>query len=295
MFARKANIGVVVASGAKLNKGDTVTLIKNSAGFAGEGYRKAAMNGVTLKGGQGVPLEYDFELSDTPTTIDATVVNGNSKNGDSGTGTRVREETKSMVEARAAAVGIANAGADLVAGQAMHNALSGTSAAQRGMSAGDGADGVAIAPFFALTGATQRLESGSYVDVHGVAAVLGLAARKNFNAVALTGGLFFVYGTSRFNTPNSFDAGDVDGTGRASYTGGGLLARIDLTDRCYPVALTRGCVFGAARFGACRIWGCLTGEAASRSPLISISTLRSRLGRKSIWGRRLPPREGTAF
>ncbi|MCR5562419.1 MAG: autotransporter outer membrane beta-barrel domain-containing protein [Desulfovibrio sp.] len=96
-----------------------------------------------------------------------------------------------------------------------------------------------------MSGGSQRLESGSYVDISGVATVLGLAARKDLSAAALTGGVFFEYGTSRFSTHNSFDTGDVDGKGHASYTDGGLLARIDITE-----SLLKGLYLeGVFRFG----------------------------------------------
>lgn len=106
-------------------------------------------------------------------------------------------------------------------------------------------DGVSVAPFGEVSGSSERLESGSYVDVTGLSAVLGLAARKNFKAVAFTGGLFFEYGTSRFNTHNGFDEGDVDGKGHATAVGGGVLARLDFTEK-----LLKGLYFeGAFRLG----------------------------------------------
>ena len=109
-------------------------------------------------------------------------------------------------------------------------------------------DGVSVAPFGAVSGNTQRLESGSYVDVSGLAVVLGLGARKEFDAVALTGGLFFEYGTSRFNSHNGLDEGDIDGRGHATAVGGGILARLDFTEK-----LLKGLYFeGAFRLGGIR-------------------------------------------
>ena len=213
-FPVTANISVGLAGKPALAKGDTVHLImKDSAGDIPTDYR-----GASLRARAGVSLNYDFVLSNTSNTIDATV-----------TGIAAAEESKAVVEARIASIGIANAGADLVAGQAMHNALTNTSA-KRGMSAYNGNNGVSVASFAAASGGTQRLESGSYVDVSGAAAVLGLAARKNFDAVTHMGGLFFEFGTSHFSTHNSFASGDVDGSGNASYKGGGLLTRIDVTE-----------------------------------------------------------------
>ena len=106
-------------------------------------------------------------------------------------------------------------------------------------------DPFSISPFGEISGSSERLESGSYVDVTGLSAVLGLAARRNFKAVAFTAGLFFEYGTSRFNTHNGFDEGDVDGKGHATAVGGGVLARLDFTE-----TMLKGLYFeGAFRLG----------------------------------------------
>ena len=232
-FSMKANIGVAMAPGAKLNKGDKVTLIRNSNGFTGNGYQQVSLADRTLKGTGGISLKYEFALSDTPTTIDATV-----------TSVSVNEQAKAIVETRAASVGIANAGADLVAGQAMRNALANTSA-KRGMSAGDGTDDFVIAPFFAVSGGMQRIESGSHTDVNGIATVLGLAARKDFDAFAFTSSAFFEFGTTHFSTHDSFAAGDVDGKGHTGYKGGGLLAHLDVRQ-----SMLKDMYFeGAFRFG----------------------------------------------
>ncbi|MCR5562574.1 MAG: hypothetical protein K6F46_04265 [Desulfovibrio sp.] len=79
---------------------------------------RRSLAGKTLKGSGGVSLEYSFALSDTPTIIDATV-----------NSVAVNEQTKAIVEARAASVGIANAGTDLAAGQGISSAMASTSAA----------------------------------------------------------------------------------------------------------------------------------------------------------------------
>jgi len=105
-----------------------------------------------------------------------------------------------------------------------------------------------VSPFGEVSGSSERLESGSYVDVTGLSAVLGLAARRNFKSVAFTAGLFFEYGTSRFNTHNGFDEGDIDGKGHATAMGGGVLARLDFTE-----TMLKGLYFeGAFRLGGIR-------------------------------------------
>ena len=211
-FSLTANIGVTASSGVALSTGDKITLIKNSNNITGS-YQQISLANKTLKGTGGFSLDYEFALSDTPTTIDATV-----------TSAKVKEQTKAIVEARAASVGIANAGADLIAGSAMKSALANTNAKKS--SAGGGADSAVIAPFSAVSGGTQRLESGSYVDVNGISGVIGLAAQKDFDEFTFTGGPFFEFGTSHFSTHNSFSTGNVDGKGHASYYGGGLMVRL---------------------------------------------------------------------
>ncbi|MBR4747380.1 MAG: autotransporter outer membrane beta-barrel domain-containing protein, partial [Desulfovibrio sp.] len=148
---------------------------------------------------------------------------------DLATGVKVRPQTKAVVESRIAAMGILNAGADLVAGEAMRSAAAGASGA-KGLAAGDAKTGFAISPFAAVSGGTQRLESGSRVDIRGVSAVAGVAARREFEFVDLAAGVFFEFGSSRFSTHNGFADGDVDGKGHATYTGAGILARLDISD-----------------------------------------------------------------
>ena len=64
-----SKVGVAGAAGTSpLQKGDTVTLLKNENGLTTTGYTKKSLTGT-----QGISLEYDFTLNATLTTLDATV------------------------------------------------------------------------------------------------------------------------------------------------------------------------------------------------------------------------------
>ncbi len=278
VFATKANIGIAVEAGCPLDVNDQVTLINNEKGIQNKEGKELVKNtdyiqinisekklkwyeGMTLKGMQGVSLEYDFELSNDSKNIYAKVVDvpeepapdpmpapiapaPSPEPEPTGIGARVRPQTKAIVESRTATLAALNSGADLVAGHAMLNAMAGASGT-RGLAAGDSRTGVAVSPFAAVSGGTQRLESGSHVDVSGVSAVVGIAARKKLELVDLTAGVFFEFGSSRFSTHNSFSSGDVDGKGHATYTGAGILARLDVTD-----SILKGLYLeGSFRFG----------------------------------------------
>ena len=262
IFSGTTNVGVAVAAGARpLNVGDTVTLLANTAGLKnttgnelvqGADYRKVSLNGKTLKGGQGISLEYDFTLSNTATTLDATVDRftppPRPRPHPPTPGGRIKAETKAVVESRAAAAAVLNNAGDLAAFGGIHNALAGfgPQQGQSGMASGDApGDAIHIILFAAMSGGWQRVESGSHVNISGLAALVGLAGQVQFSGVNVLAGAFFEYGTSSMDTHNSFASGDVDGTGHASYTGGGLLARLDVTE-----SLLRGLyVEGSFRFG----------------------------------------------
>ena len=78
-FAQMVNVGVAVAGGAQpLKLGDSVTLLSNSAGFTGiHGSSGIALDTdyqkFSLKGRQGISLEYDFALDNDANNIFAKV------------------------------------------------------------------------------------------------------------------------------------------------------------------------------------------------------------------------------
>lgn len=223
-----SSVGVAVAGGKPLlRKGDSVTLLANEHGLTSEG-----MTHERLSARQGVFVEYDFDLKATDTSLLATVAGdaepvagregGERQSG--GTAARLAPQAKAPLEGVLANVALSNIGADLVAGQGIDQAR--TAVASKG-------DGPAwgIAPFAAVTGTRSRYQTGSHVDLSGVAFMTGFAKRVETSMMDILAGVFFEAGFARVDTHNSFSDGpSVDGDGRSSYYGGGLLARLDLKE-----------------------------------------------------------------
>lgn len=223
-----SSVGVAVAGGKPLlRKGDSVTLLANEHGLKAEG-----MTHERLSARQGVFVEYDFDLKATDTSLLATVAGdaepvtgraGGERQG-GGTAARLAPQAKAPLEGVLANVALSNIGADLVAGQGIDQAR--TAVATKG-------DGPAwgIAPFAAVTGTRSRYQTGSHVDLSGVAFMTGFAKRVETSMMDILAGVFFEAGFARVDTHNSFsDGSSVDGDGRSSYYGGGLLARLDLKE-----------------------------------------------------------------
>ena len=226
-----SSVGVAVAGGKPLlRKGDSVTLLANEHGLKAEG-----MTRQRLSGQQGVFVLYDFDLKTTDTSLLATVTDGGQpgsdreggerRDGQSGdAGARLAPQAKAPLEGVLANVALSNIGADLVAGQGLDQART---------AAATGRDGPAwgIAPFAAVSGTRSRYQTGSHVDLSGMAFMTGFAKRVETSMMDILAGVFFEAGFARVDTYNSFSGGpSVDGDGRSSYYGGGLLARLDLKE-----------------------------------------------------------------
>lgn len=220
-----SSVGVAVAGGKPLlRKGDSVTLLANEHGLKAEG-----MTQQRLSGQQGVFVVYDFDLKTTDTSLMATVTESVQPRGREGgpsgdTGARLAPQAKAPLEGVLANVALGNIGADLVAGQGIDQARSAAVARGEGPAWG-------IAPFAAVTGTRSRYQTGSHVDLSGVAFMTGFAKRVETSMMDILAGVFFEAGFARMDTHNSFSSGpSVDGDGRSSYYGGGLLARLDLKE-----------------------------------------------------------------
>lgn len=220
-----SSVGVAVAGGKPLlRKGDSVTLLANEHGLKAEG-----MTQQRLSGQQGVFVVYDFDLKTTDTSLMATVTDSVQPRGREGgpsgdTGARLAPQAKAPLEGVLANVALGNIGADLVAGQGIDQARAAAVARGEGPAWG-------IAPFAAVTGTRSRYQTGSHVDLSGVAFMTGFAKRVETSMMDILAGVFFEAGFARMDTHNSFSSGpSVDGDGRSSYYGGGLLARLDLKE-----------------------------------------------------------------
>ncbi|WP_455651711.1 autotransporter domain-containing protein [Phascolarctobacterium sp.] len=194
------NVGIA-GSAPALQSGDNVTLLHNANGVLADDTT------VYGKITQGVSLEYDF------TTV--------LENGDSLvttiTRTGISDDTKSLVETQAAAVGFINSGADLLAGSGITS-----------MSEVASAEDSAI--FGAMSGGSMRYDTGSHADVKGYNFALGMGKAVVNNAGKLTFGPFVEYGYGDYT---SYLDNGVRGDGKTKYYGVGVLARQDNTSGVY--------------------------------------------------------------
>ena len=194
------NVGIA-GSAPALQSGDNVTLLHNANGVL------ADATTVYGKITQGVSLEYDF------TTV--------LENGDSLvttiTRTGISDDTKSLVETQAAAVGFINSGADLLAGSGITS-----------MSEVATAEDSTI--FGAMSGGSMRYDTGSHADVKGYNFALGMGKAVVNNAGKLTFGPFVEYGYGNYT---SYLDNGVRGDGKTKYYGVGVLARQDNNSGVY--------------------------------------------------------------
>lgn len=205
----------VVLAGSTFRKGDTVTLMKKTT----SGIFTDLPTFLPGQARQGISLVYDYTLGvddpATPTSILATITNVQSA-----------PEGKAPLEGRAAALGIANLGGELAAGAGMQSAHS----AATGLASGN-AGGLGIAPFMAFSGSSQRYNSGSHTDVKGLAFLAGLAKTWEAPAADILAGAFFEGAWGNYVSHNSFHSiGAVKGKGNTRTLGGGILARVDVTN-----------------------------------------------------------------
>lgn len=188
------NVGIT-GSAPALKSGDNVTLLHNANGIL------ADETTVYGKMTQGVSLEYDF------TTV--------LQNGDSLVTTIIKsgisDDTKSLVETQAAAVGFINSGADLLVSSGITSMSKVTSAEDNAI-------------FGAMSGGSMRYDTGSHADVKGYNFALGMGKAVANNAGRLTFGPFVEYGYGDYT---SYLDNGVRGDGKTKYYGVGVLARQD--------------------------------------------------------------------
>ena len=194
------NVGIT-GSAPALKSGDNVTLLHNANGIL------ADETTVYGKMTQGVSLEYDF------TTV--------LQNGDSLVTTIIKsgisDDTKSLVETQAAAVGFINSGADLLVSSGITSMSKVTSAEDNAI-------------FGAMSGGSMRYDTGSHADVKGYNFALGMGKAVANNAGRLTFGPFVEYGYGDYT---SYLDNGVRGDGKTKYYGVGVLARQDNTSGVY--------------------------------------------------------------
>lgn len=217
---RGVHIGVGVAGQrSALQKGDVVSLLKTSRGDL---TTDAALTN-DVSGMQGVSLRYKFGLqkrnADELIAIvtDAPVMN---------------EQTKSLVETRAAASALLNGGADLLTGMGVDAAE--TAAAAPTADTTNAAIESGRYELWAAQGASgERIETGSYVDAKGWNLAVGFAKRDAMDASKLTYGPFVEYGRGSYD---SYLDDGTHGDGSTSYIGGGFMVKWAGADQSYVEA-----------------------------------------------------------
>ena len=215
---RGVHIGVGVAGQrSALQKGDVVSLMKTSRGDL----TTDAVLVNDVSGMQGVSLRYKFDLQKRSTDeLIATV-----------TDAAVMEQTKSLVETRAAASALLNGGADLLSGMGMDAA---EAAAAEGSNAAAAAIRSGSYEIWAAQGASgERIETGSYVDAKGWSLNVGFAKQDAIGAGKLTYGPFVEYGRGSYD---SYLDDGTHGDGASSYIGGGFMAKATDADQRYVEA-----------------------------------------------------------
>ena len=175
-----------------------------------------------VSGMQGVSLRYKFDLQKRNADELIAIVTD---------APMMNEQTKSLVETRAAASALLNGGADLLSGM-------GVDAAETAAAEGSNAAAAAIRSgsyeiWAAQGGSGERIETGSYVDAKGWNLAVGFAKRDAMDAGKLTYGPFVEYGRGSYD---SYLDDGTHGDGASSYIGGGFMAKVTGANQSYVEA-----------------------------------------------------------
>ncbi|MDR1041065.1 MAG: autotransporter-associated beta strand repeat-containing protein, partial [Deltaproteobacteria bacterium] len=201
------NVGVE-GSSSPLKAGDSLILIDVAGGLSFSPDNTSSDG----QGMQGVTLKYDFALAADGGLLRATVLDASAD-----------RRAKALSEGFLAGVTFLNAGAGLLAGQGMSEAV----AAGKGSVHGGNSLGI----FSVISGDRSRYVSGSHVDVKNLTLLVGLSLGADLAPGHLTVGTFFEYGNGSYDTYNSFvNAPSVSGNGDIDLAGGGIAGRMDFND-----------------------------------------------------------------
>ena len=225
---RGMNIGVALAGNRPtLGLGDTISLVKTY-----KNNNIADTDAVPLttddtlvnrtEGMQGVSLRYGFDLMKRADNELVAKVNSVALN----------EQTKSLVETRAASAALINSGADLLADSGMSAAIAAAAASAnesgaQGAAAGGSND---FNLWAAQGGSALRLNSGSHVDAKGWNINLGFAKKAAAGRNTITYGSFLEYGRGTYD---SYLDDGTHGDGKTSYFGGGIMAKVQSASGTY--------------------------------------------------------------
>ena len=235
------NVGVALAgSQPTLHVGDTVSLMKAYKMESGNSTAVEIANVPrvsTAEGMQGVSLRYKFGLRtrEALNEANANLTNAGRLSNElvaEVTEVAVNEQTKSLVETRAASMAMLNSSVDLLAENGFRAAEEAISA---GLAAAQNPDAQKRMNAAALTNAgnggqlwaaqsasSTRLHSGSHVDAKGWNLSLGFAKQRAAGRNTITYGPLLEYGRSSYD---SYLDDGTHGDGKMSYVGAGVMVK----------------------------------------------------------------------
>ena len=229
------NVGVALAGNRPtLHVGDTVSLMKTYKVDGGNSKAVEIANAPSLtnaEGMHGISLRYKFNLltREALNEADATTTNADHKHNElvaEVAGIEVNDQTKSLVETRAATTAMINSAADLLTDNGFRAAEEAISAQNLSAKAASvAANAVANNGFqmwAAQGGSSMRLNSGSYVDAKGWNLNLGFAKQKVAGRNTLTYGPMIEYGRGSYD---SYLDDGTHGDGSMDYLGLGVMAK----------------------------------------------------------------------
>lgn len=189
-----------------LQPGQTATLVRTGNGLSGEPLNRV------FNGNLGITCEYTAGLTWDANNLYATI-----------SSVDVREESKALSTGFLSGTALLNQGGDVVAGKGMADAVKASRQAARLHDADRG-----LSAFGTVSGGWSKYKTGSSVEMSSLSVMTGLAWGGDLAPGWGTVGAFVEYGNGSYDTYNSFRSGSVDGDGDLSYTGGGLLARLEV-------------------------------------------------------------------
>jgi len=207
-----SKIQVINGRATQLQEGDEVCLIDSSQTITLDNnvVKQDSSDGITWS-------EAEIYLKDTD---DSQLIYKMGKRGLDPDG------SKAPVEGMAAAVAAINSNTDLALGAGISNLITSTAAVNSGMET-----------FGAANYSKARLNTGSHVDAKGYGIMVGVG-KKVFSKAGnkTTGGLYFEYGNSDFDTYN----GSVTGNGKGIQKGVGYMMRWDNKSGNYYEGMLHG-------------------------------------------------------
>ncbi|MDY0242657.1 MAG: autotransporter outer membrane beta-barrel domain-containing protein, partial [Rhodospirillaceae bacterium] len=131
-----------------------------------------------------------------------------------------RDESKALSEGVLASAELVNRGGDMIAGEAMTQAVSAADGCRNDSCPGMGA-------FGAMSGGKARYNSGSHTDISSVSLAAGFAKGFELDQGSAVLGAFLEYGNGSYDAYNSFATDRIHGSGDLDYVGVGMLGRMD--------------------------------------------------------------------